>query len=204
MTPVYILLTIFICTTIGLIGYLLFARKKSNKERDGTVPDEQEVLPSAYLSAQQSVQEQVTLLTESIKTKQAELIEAEALVNETKSKYIELINNIDGAKEELQQLLNAIQFNEQEAAISRQTLESLAATANEAVVRNRNLLWGSGHTLSLSSREVYEINQLLPLVENFSNPIALNKAIYEVYFRSKMKRLVELTKCGGMCGIYRI
>jgi hypothetical protein len=48
------------------------------------------------------------------------------------------------------------------------------------------------------------LKELAEVVIKLSNPVPLYKAIYEIYYRNKMRQLIGAVGVDGVSGIYRI
>lgn len=111
---------------------------------------------------------------------------------------------IDDKKQELQQVDDKVTESKQLLDAINEYLSTSQSIAHDAIIRARKLDYGSGITLNLDEREKFEIEKLEEVIPLLSNPLALNKAIYEIYFRAKIKKLNELQTTCGRSGVYRI
>lgn len=75
----------------------------------------------------------------------------------------------------------------------------------EALVRAYKEREGSFGVLRFSERELVELSELNKVLVLLSNPAPLYKAIYEMYYRDKMKEMqANLGIESRICGIYRL
>lgn len=130
--------------------------------------------------------------------------------------FQEVINQRDALLEEVRQIEGRIP----PASNEREALERALQKLREADVllmqehkqtlirleQERNELANqSGFVLRFTGKEAAEIRALKPILELLANPAPLNKAIYEMYYRDKMK--VLLGQAGLLerkTGIYRL
>ena len=84
------------------------------------------------------------------------------------------------------------------------TLTELQQRSKTAILKVRAETSNCGGRLALEDYEVLEIEALEKVIPMLRNPLALNKAIYEIYFRQRMKKLRELQQVDGKTGVYRI
>lgn len=109
-------------------------------------------------------------------------------------------------------LLPAVEQLEITRSITNEQLNDLIDTLNELQQRSKMAVLKvraetsnqGGSKLELEDYEKLEIEALEKVIPMLRNPLALNKAIYEIYFRQRMKRLRELLQVDGKTGVYRV
>lgn len=111
---------------------------------------------------------------------------------------------VESKKQELQEINDKISESQLLISSINECLSNSQAVAHDAIIRSRKLEYGTGITLNLDEREKFEIAKLEEVIPLLVNPLALNKAIYEIYFRAKIKKLNELQTTCGRSGVYRI
>ena len=118
----------------------------------------------------------------------------------------------DNLKDEYQQLTSAydkltIASNVLTSTYSKllNSCNSIAQLHHDALVRSFDGYRGTAAKLSFTAREKLELGQLKDVIGLLSNPAPLNKAIYEMYYRDKIKTLLaEKGLDSRKSGIYRL
>lgn len=138
----------------------------------------------------------------------------------------EVVRNYETAKAELSELLEKLKVVREENAAAEDESErlekalkvlnnayevvlkrcdSVASLHKEAIVRSWAEIQGNWRTLRFSERELVELTQLKDVLILLSNAAPLNKAIYEMYYRDKIKELqAQLGVDKRRSGIYRL
>lgn len=148
-------------------------------------------------SLKQELDEAVTSMNNEIRNKRKERNALEKLLRDLKDK-------ISTNEQNLITIAQQKDFAAQSLDDCLAQLNSWQQTNKEAINRARSMEYGNGLLLGLSEREIFEIKKLKEVTELLVNPLAINKVIYEVYLRDKIKRLVEIAGVAGKTGIYRI
>ena len=75
----------------------------------------------------------------------------------------------------------------------------------ECLVRSYEENNGKFGVLEFDDREIAELKELSRVMGLLSNPMPLNKVIYEMYYRGKLKTMMANLGIGSrVCGIYRL
>lgn len=106
-------------------------------------------------------------------------------------------------------VVNQLTEDEEQA---KKEIESLNANLYELQQRSKMAILKmrtetsnqGGNKLELEDFEKVEIEALEKVIPMLRNPLALNRAIYDVYFRARMKKMRELLQVDGKTGIYRV
>lgn len=105
----------------------------------------------------------------------------------------------------VEQLQTTEDTTKQQLSMLMDTLTELQQRSKTAILKVRAETSNQGgNKLELEDYEVLEIAALEKVIPMLRNPLALNKAIYEIYFRQRMKRLRELLQVDGKTGVYRV
>jgi len=82
-------------------------------------------------------------------------------------------------------------------------LDAIKESHKEALLREnaeKTTVW----RLEFDETERIELKELNDVVVRLRNPVPLYKAIFEIYYRNKMRQLVGSLGVSGVSGIYRI
>lgn len=138
----------------------------------------------------------------------------------------EVVRNYETAKAELSDLLEQLKITRDKNAAAEgeserlekalkvlngayevvlKRCDSVASLHKEAIVRSWAEIQGNWRCLRFSERELVELTQLKDVLILLSNAAPLNKAIYEMYYRDKIKELqAQLGVDKRRSGIYRL
>lgn len=86
----------------------------------------------------------------------------------------------------------------------RKRIEELIATEKNMRLHSARENLGHGMALEFDEIELVEIKELREVLVRLRNATPLEKAIYEIYYRDKMKRMVGVLDLDGVSGVYRI
>lgn len=120
--------------------------------------------------------------------------------------------NLAKLEQRYENLLPIVEKLQATEDITKEQISHLVETLNELQQRSKMAILKmrtetsnqGGNKLELEEYEKLEIEALEKVIPMLRNPLALNKAIYEIYFRQRMKRMRELLQVDGKTGVYRI
>ncbi len=127
-----------------------------------------------------------------------------ALNYQTMNNRLKDINSeISSAVETRDELLKEIESKHVEKEKIAVELAGVSKTFSEMI--KKKLVKEGGHKLDLNENEIHDIEALLGLIDRFKNPKPLYKALWEAFYRDKMKAMrqkigVDVRKSG----IYRL
>ncbi len=110
---------------------------------------------------------------------------------------LRLQKDIDAAKK-------LAEASNQDMVAVKKRLGELIELEKEMRLRSAREILGHGMALEFDEIELVEIKELREVLVRLRNATPLEKAIYEIYYRDKMKRVVGVLGLDGVSGIYRI
>lgn len=110
---------------------------------------------------------------------------------------LRLQKDIDAAKK-------LAEVSNQDMVAVQKRLGELIELEKEMRLRSAREILGHGMALEFDEIELVEIKELREVLVRLRNATPLEKAIYEIYYRDKMKRVVGVLGLDGVSGIYRI
>ena len=134
----------------------------------------------------------------------------------TQNSFQEVINQRDALLEEIRQIECRIPPVSNEREALERALQKLREADVLLMQEHKQVLirldqekkkesGAQGYLLTFTGKEAAEIRALRPILELLSNPAPLNKAIYEMYYRDKMKTLLgQAGLLERKTGIYRL
>lgn len=156
--------------------------------------------------------QQEQLLTGSITSAAQQVEQYTNQINEKVGILNDLNDKINQASIDLQKNIE----DEQKLALSTSKLDKINAnfksnlmtwinTYNIMFERYKEDYVSSGWSIELDSYQVFELNELRPILKKLKNPAPLAKAIWEMYYRNEMKDMVNRAGLSKrVTGIYRI
>jgi len=169
-----------------------------------------------------TLKNEINIVQEFIKEKQSVMV---AVDNETTNKRNALIDMLTRAQVDKDQVImetqallgeklrlqKDIEANKKCMALGQQNVAEVERRLTELVnlekemrLRNAQEAMERGTALEFDDIELVEIKELREVMGKLRNATPLEKAIYEIYYRDKMKRLVGVLGLDGISGIYRI
>ena len=169
-----------------------------------------------------TLKNEINIVQEFIKEKQNVMV---AVDNETTNKRNALIDMLTRAQVDRDQVITETQallgeklrlqkdieenkkcmaLGQQNVAEVERRLTELVNLEKEMRLRNAQEVMERGTALEFDDIELVEIKELREVMSKLRNATPLEKAIYEIYYRDKMKRLVGVLGLDGVSGIYRI
>ena len=169
-----------------------------------------------------TLKNEINIVQEFIKEKQNVMV---AVDNETTNKRNALIDMLTRAQVDKDQVIMETQallgeklrlqkdieankkcmaLGQQNVAEIERRLTELVSLEKEMRLRNAREVVERGTALEFDDIELIEIKELREVMGKLRNATPLEKAIYEIYYRDKMKRLVGVLGLDGVSGIYRI
>lgn len=169
-----------------------------------------------------TLKNEINIVQEFIKEKQNVMV---AVDNETTNKRNALIDMLTRAQADRDQVIMETQallgeklrlqkdieenkkcmaLGQQNVAEVERRLTELVNLEKEMRLRNAQEVMERGTALEFDDIELVEIKELREVMSKLRNATPLEKAIYEIYYRDKMKRLVGVLGLDGVSGIYRI
>ena len=169
-----------------------------------------------------TLKNEINIVQEFIKEKQSVMV---AVDNETTNKRNALIDMLTRAQVDKDQVImetqallgeklrlqKDIEANKKCMALGQQNVAEIERRLTELVnlekemrLRNAQEVMERGTALEFDDIELVEIKELREVMSKLRNATPLEKAIYEIYYRDKMKRLIGVLGLDGVSGIYRI
>ena len=169
-----------------------------------------------------TLKNEINIVQEFIKEKQNVMV---AVDNETTNKRNALIDTLTRAQVDKDQVIMETQallgeklrlqkdieenkkcmaLGQQNVAEVERRLTELVNLEKEMRLRNAQEAMERGSALEFDDIELVEIKELREVMGKLRNATPLEKAIYEIYYRDKMKRLIGILGLDGVSGIYRI
>lgn len=132
-----------------------------------------------------------------------------------RERQIEELKALQSAKEKLEaeiKLLDmSLKEDQEKLKLGKLRVEEVTGRLEELVAVEKNMrlkkareAFEGGAKLEFEDEERVEIAELRVVLGKLRNAAPLAKAIYEIYYRDKMKRLVMGLGIDGVSGIYRI
>lgn len=203
-----ILLTICIVIGACIVWYVVSHQHQSSEQPTSSLEEE-----INQLSAQRDI-----LLSniEDLKRAQKDLRDsnsaASTLVEDRLQQAEITLQKLAKLEERYNFLLPVVNQLTEDEEQAKKEIESLNANLYELQQRSKMAILKmrtetsnqGGNKLELEDFEKIEIAALEEVIPMLRNPLALNRAIYDVYFRARMKKMRELLQVDGKTGIYRV
>lgn len=165
-----------------------------------------------YAALHSASQESLTALYQSynlkIQSLTADLLKMQNSIKNFESSIQSLKKSIvskaqQSKREELLSLNNSIQMKVEELSKISERLSTLR-NYEQTAIKEKTKLLDDRNQIVLSQRAISEVKMLMGLCSNLSNPVALFKAVYDIYYKNAITSLIANADADGKCGIYRI